>query len=254
MFRSTISLAVIVSLVAFSVHADDPSSLKPLMAVQDQVVFKSDFSKVKPIDKEEMIQRQGTRWVIEDGVLKGQESSQEYQAKKEDHFGYEPRLSMPVTPNQCVASFSFRFIGGNETSIAPFIEFGHHIARMKFSQNGAWLLSDHDTMKVAEAKTFKYESGKWYHAMAELKGKEFVFQIKDGPTLYAKRDAYAQPVSSGGKGFGITGPKHGKVELDNITLWSIKEQVQPEWEKRAAAFPEFTPIQIKKPKAKKPKK
>ena len=82
------------------------------------------FSQAKPLEKTVWQSRQGTRWAIEDGVLRGRESSPEFQSNRKDHFGYEPRLSIPVTPAEFVAEFSFRFVGGDETAIVPFIEFG----------------------------------------------------------------------------------------------------------------------------------
>ena len=90
------------------VAADSPNDLQPLMAVSDQVVLQDDFSETHPLKKGVWQARQGTRWEITDGVLRGQQSSPEYQAKKKDHFGYEPRLSIPVTPPEFIAKFSFR--------------------------------------------------------------------------------------------------------------------------------------------------
>ena len=252
MTRYFLSFAILFSLLSNASFAEEPASLKPFMAVPNKVVFQSDFSKAKKLDKDELMIRQGTRWEIADGVLKGQESSKEYQAAREHHYGYEPRLSVPVTPKESITSFSFRFIGGEEGSVVPFIEFGHHHARIKFtSDQGSWLLSDGEVFKVAEAKDFNFEAGKWYHALAECKGKEFVFQIKDGPTFYAKRDNYAEAINHY---LGICGTKHGKVELDNLTIWSIKEETQSDWDKKAASFPAFEPVQVKQPKAKKKKK
>lgn len=245
-----------IAFVAMGAHvarADSSSKLEPLMAIKDKAVLQDDFSKTKPLKKGVWQSRQGTRWAIEGGVLKGQQSSPEYQAKKKDHFGYEARLSIPVTPPEFVASFSFRFLEGAETAIVPFIEFGHHVCRVRFSKDGAWLLSDGETMKLAEAKNFIWESGKWYHALAEMKNGEFVFQIAEGPTLYAHRDSFKGKTTSGGNGFGIAGPKKGKVELDNMAIWTVKKETQSGWGKHKATFPAFEPIQVKKPKVKKPK-
>jgi hypothetical protein len=227
--------------------------LKPLMAVPDKVVLQDDFSKAKPLPKGVWQSRQGTRWAIVDGILRGQESSPQYQSKKKDHFGYEPRLSIPVTPSEFVMEFSFRFLKGTETAIVPFIEFGHHVCRIRFSKGGAWLLSDGETMKLAEAKDFVWESGKWYHALAEMKNGEFVIQIAGGPTLYAQRKSFATGPASGGNGFGVAGPKHGVVELDNLKLSTVKPAAQASWAARKAKFQNVEPIQIKKPKAKKQK-
>ncbi len=246
-------LAIFAVLTAQSVRAEPASKLKPLMAVPDQAVLQDDFSKQHELKKGVWKVHQGTRWQIADGVLQGQQSTAEYQAKKKDHFGYEARISIPVTPAEFVAEFSFRFIEGKETALVPFIEFGHHVCRVRFSKDGASLLSDHEVMKLAEAKDFIWESGKWYHALAEMKDGEFIFQIADGPTLYAKRDSFKTETKSGGKGFGIAGPRKGKVELDNMVIWTVKKEAQAEWGKRRTAFPTFEPVQVKEPKIKKPK-
>lgn len=252
--KSTASLlAIFTVLTAQSLRAEPPSKLKPLMAVPDQAVLQDDFSKQHELKKGVWKAHQGTRWQIADGVLQGQQSSAEYQAKKKDHFGYEARISIPVTPAEFVAEFSFRFIEGKETALVPFIEFNHHVCRVRFSKNGTSLLSDHEVMKLAEAKDFIWESGKWYHALAEMQNGEFVFQIADGPTFYAKRDSFKTETKSGGNGFGIAGPRKGKVELDNMTIWTVKKEKQAGWEKSRAAFPTFEPVQVKKPKIKKPK-
>jgi len=253
MKHSILALIIFTATIPSAVKAESPSKLKPVLAIKDEVVLQDDFSKMKPLKKGVWQSRQGTRWAIEGGVLKGQQSSPEYQAKKKDHFGYEARISIPVTPPEFVASFSFRFLEGAETAIVPFIEFGHHVCRVRFSKDGAWLLSDGETMKLAEAKDFIWESGKWYHALAEMKNGEFVFQIEEGPTLYAERDSFKGKTTSGGNGFGIAGPKKGKVELDNMAIWTVKKETQSGWEKRKAAFPAFEPFQVKKPKVKKPK-
>lgn len=226
---------------------------EPVMAIRNEVVIKEDFSKPFKLEKGTWLKRQGTRWNVAEGVLQGQQSSPEFQAKREHHFGYEPRLSIPLTPPEFVASFSFRFVEGKETSIVPFIEFGHHVCRVRFSKEGTTLLSDGETMKLQEDKSFIWASGKWYHATAEMKGKEFVIQIVEGPTFYAERDSFAAAPTSGGNGFGIAGPKKGKVELDNMSIWSVKSEVSTTWAKTKSSFPEFTPVQIKEPKKKKEK-
>lgn len=103
----------------------------------------------------------------------------------------------------------------------------------------------HDSMKVAETKELTYEPGRWYHALAELKGDEFVIQFADGPTLYAKDPSYALPPPSGAPGMGIAGPKGGVAEIDNVTIWSIKSAAQSGWAARQKEFAKFEPVQVK---------
>jgi len=244
---------------AVPASADEPASdpspglhLKPIMAVPAAVVLNSDFSKPFPLAKDSWLRRQGTRWAIEEGVLRGRPSSAEFQAARSHHRGLEPRLSVPVTPRQFIARFSIRFQQGAENAIVPFIEFGHHVCRLKFSQQGLSLLADSETVRLAEAKEFRYRPGRWYHCLAELKDEEFVVQFHNGPTLYARHTCFAEPVSSGGRGLGVAGPQNGLVEIDNLTLWKIRDQAHPSWQKRRASIPVFEPVPTGKTKKPRP--
>ena len=106
--------------------AEDWGTLQPLMVIPNKSVLQETFSKSGPVKKTNWQNRQGTRWSVEDGVLRGRPSSEEYQSSRTHHFGYEPRVSVPVTPPEFLAGFSFRFIGGEETDIVPFIEQTFH--------------------------------------------------------------------------------------------------------------------------------
>ena len=244
----------LVSLSLFSVvtacSAAEWSALQPLMVIPDKVVLQESFSKSGPVKKTSWQNRQGTRWSVEDGVLRGRPSSEEYQASRTHHYGYEPRVSVPVTPPEFLAGFSFRFVGGEETDIVPFIEFGHHVCRVKFSSKGTFVIVDHETLKVAESDEFKYAPGTWYHALAELKGDEFVIQFVDGPVWYVKHECLAKANSSGGNGLGLAGPKDGTVELDNVSIWKIRSQVRRSWNKRRNLFDVMNPEPTGKEKKK----
>ncbi len=242
---------ILFTLLTLSVAAN-ATDLKPLMAQPDKVVQQNDFSTAGAIDKAEWGPRQGTQWAIEDGVLRGKPSTPEYQAKRKDHFGYEPRVSAPKTPQGFILEFSVRFEGGSETPIVPFIEFGHHICRLHLTKDGAQMVADHESVKVAESKELKFEPGKWYHLLAEMKGDEVVVQFADGPTLYAKHESFTKPTESGGSGLGIAGPKGGAAELDNVTIWSIKPEAQATWATERDSLPKMepTPVEKAKPAAK----
>ena len=172
---------LLLSLFPVFTLAAERSTLLPLMAIPDKVALRDDFSKDGPVDKTDWLSRQGTRWRIADGVLRGIPSSSEYQAKRSHHKGFEPRASVPKTPSEFIATFSFRFLEGKENAVVPFIEFGHHVCRVKFStKEGAFILADSETLRVANGSGFKYQPGKWFHVLAELKGEEFVIQFADG--------------------------------------------------------------------------
>jgi hypothetical protein len=246
------SLPVLLLCAIASVAAAEFPAVKPLLAVPDQIVLREDFSTPKPIEKGKFTARQGTRWTIKDGVLRGIESSPEFQAKKKDHFGYEPRLSIPACPQEFIIQFDVRFIGGKPTAIVPFVEFGHHIVRVAWAGGGgAKMVADTETVQLAAAPEFKIEDGKWYRALGEIKGDELVLQFAGGPTLYGRHASLAGQKD----GFGVAGTKGGTVELDNITVWSVKPEANPQWATTRAKFPSPTSNIVKeKPAAKQPKK
>jgi hypothetical protein len=225
------------------------AALKPLLAVPNEIVLREDFTSEKPLEKGKYAMRQGTRWTIADGVLRGVPSSAEFQARKKDHFGYEPRISIPACPQEFIIQFDVRFIGGKPTAIVPFVEFGHHIVRVTWAGGGgARVVADTETLQLATAPEFKLEPGKWYRALAEIKGDEFVIQFAGGPTLHGKHPA----VAGKNDGFGVAGNKDGTVELDNITVWSVQSEVNPGWAAARGRLRTAEPVTLKqKPPAKK---
>lgn len=248
--KSPLPALLLILLSATASHAGN--ELRPLMTVPGEIAYESKFSEdIANPDKTIVQKRQGTRWQIKDGVLLGQPSPAEYQAAKKDHKGLEPRMSVPITPAQCAASFSIRFSGGEETPIVPFVEFGHHIIRLRFSQTeGVSLLADHESVKVAEDTGYRFPLGEWIHIFAELKGTEFVIQIQDGPALYASHPVIGEPVSTGGNGLGVAGTRGGNIEIDDLTLWNVKPEFAKGWEEQKTTFPAFAPVSVRK----KPKK
>ncbi|MBL8993769.1 MAG: hypothetical protein JNM63_10535, partial [Spirochaetia bacterium] len=136
---------------------------------------------------------------------------------------------------------SFRFVNGTFTGQTPLIELGHHITRVQWTTNGARLLTDHDGLDVARAPTFKLQTNQWYKALAEVRGEEVLFRFDGGPTLYG-----SHPSIRGDKhDFGIAGLKGGLVELDDITVWSVKSNASaPGWDKVKDALPKDKPIEL----------
>lgn len=241
-------LALFLLAVASSLSAD-PETFGP--AVVDEIAVQHDFDRpVYQLAKSKWQARQGTQWKIAGGVLSGIPSSAEYQAKKSHHRGLEPRLSVPPTPAECVARFSIRFIEGEETDIVPFIEFGHHIVRLRFSQTeGVALLVDYESLKVAEDKTFLFKPGEWMTVTAALKGDEFLIEIEDGPRLYAKHPVIRESAPSGGTGLGVAGMRGGRIEIDDLTIWTVKEEVADGWAAERDKLPVFEPVKVReKPK------
>lgn len=227
--------------------AAEPAELKPLLAIPDKVVLQDDYATAKPLPRG-YAQHQRTRWAIEDGVLRGRPSSAEYQATKTDHAGLQPRLAISACPQEFAIRFDVRFLGGESNHIFPFVECGHHVARVAWpSGGGAKLLADGERLQLAEAPEFKIEPGRWYSALAELKGEEFVIQFADGPTLYGRHPSFVGKRND----FGVTGNIGGTVELDNVTVWSVQAGTQADWAKTRAALPQPKQVATEKAAGKK---
>jgi len=218
-----------------------------MMVVPGKLVIDEDFSKdVAELPKGDWVRRQGTRWAFEGGVLKGRPSTAEYQAARSHHKGTEARLSLPRTPADFAASFRFRFVGGKETPIVPFVEFGHHVCRLRFSSEGTELLAEGESLRLAKATGLRFEPGKWYEVFTEMKGGEFVAQFEGGVIFYGRHASFAVPPKSGGNGIGFAGATGGNVEVDDLKVWEVKKAYKAGWDARRSAFPGFEPQKIEK--------
>ena len=223
-------------------HAAEPA-LKSLMLVPDQVVYQDDFTTPKPLDKTVWKSAQSTRWTIEDGVLRGRPSTPEFQATHKTHKGLEPRLALVKCPPSYIVQFSVRYVSGKPVPPLPArnipsIDLGHHIGRVEFGVEGARLLAEGETVQLASAPDFKLELGRWYDVLAEAHDDEVVVQIAGGPTLHGKHPAYKGDNHT----LAIIGLQAGEVELDNVTLWSVKPEAQPNW---AATLAKLPPAELK---------
>lgn len=242
-----LSFLAIVAIMSANAAA---AELEPLLTIPAESAVADNFDTAHKLDKAIWQQRQGTRWAIEDGVLRGRESSAEYQASNSHHRGFEPRISVPATPDEFAASFSVRFEGDEINAIVPFVEFGHHVCRVRFHAQGLEVLAEGESLVVAKTDNISYEPGRWYHCLAETKDGHFVMQIQNGPTLYAFHESFKNPPSSGGNGLGVAGPKHGIVELDNIDIRNVRQRKQLGWQKTVDGFQTIEPIVIEKARKK----
>lgn len=219
------------------------------MNIPGKVVYKNDFSESFKIKGSGWKPNQATQWKVDDGTLKGKESTKENQAKKDHHKGLEPRITYPVLPDKCIIKMSFKLNKGTETVKAPFLELNHHVIRMRIRTGFIDLVADYETLQVAKAD-FNWQDGKWYEVLAERNGEEFVIQIQDGPTLYASHPTFTDKAPSGSDGLGICGKKAGYVEVDNVTIWESTEK-QADWNDIKKSFPQYSVVKIAEKKVKK---
>lgn len=234
------------------------AELKPLMLIPGDIVFSDDFSQPREIKATNpkaaevgaWNPNQGTQWKVADGVLRGEASTAAYQAAHDTHKGVHPRIVLTKTPAEYLLQLSFRlvdgkpFVAGERKSVPPFIEMGHHIARVTWGANGAMLLADGDTLQVDAAPDFKPEAGKWHTILIERRADEVVVQFQDGPTFHGKHASYVKDPHA----VMLGGLEAGHLEIDDVTVWLPKEGTQPGWEAFKKARKAQTEVRLKNPK------
>lgn len=234
------------------------AELTPLWLLPDRKIFVDDFSEARELKalpaKSPAVgawnPNQGTRWKVEGGVLKGEASSAEFQASHDTHKGVHPRIVLTKTPSDYVLKFSLRIVDGQpyvadqRRSVPPFIEIGHHICRVTWGVNGAMLLADGDTLQLDCAPDFKLEPGKWYVVMVERRADEVVVRFQDGPTFHGKHPTYRSDLHA----VMLGGLEAGHLELDDVTVWSIKPGEQPGWADWLAQHPAPKEVRLKEAK------
>ncbi len=101
------------------------------------------------------------------------------------------------------------------------------MARVSFLSDGAMLTFGglRDRVVLDSKPDFRLEPGHWYHVLGEVKGKEVLITIEDGPTFYGRNPGIADQRD----GFGLCGLRGGTMDLDNITVWSVQFELQQSW-------------------------
>lgn len=229
------------------IHAAPAADLSPKWLIPDQILFADDFSQPRgaiKLDRKNAPDapwqpNQGTRWEVIDGVLRGRASTPEFQAARETHKGIHPRIVLSTTPEQYVLRLSLRVIdgipfeAGKRRSVAPFIEIGHHVCRVTWDVNGATLLADGDTTQLAADKDFKLIPGQWETVLIERRDDEVLVQFAGGPVFHGKHASYVTDPHA----VMLGGLEAGTMEVDNVTLWSLKDGTQPGWSAFLAKLP-----------------
>jgi hypothetical protein len=150
------------------------------------------------------------------------------------HLGDFPRIGLGKMPRSYIMNFKFQVDDKMGNDKTPMFEFGHHVSRIYFGDNGIQLLSDTAkpvTKKLhMEIKGFKLEPYKWYEVLAEV-GEEHLFvQIKDQLGQVTKFQCHNPKFkTSSNNSFQIASTVQGTLKMDDITFWESKGNKQ-DWQ------------------------
>jgi hypothetical protein len=163
--------------------------------------------------------RQGTTWVVKNGVLVGSPSSKEFQEKmiaKGDkaHGGLKPVIWLEKVPENLVVQFRVRFDAENYHAKFPLIDVGHHVNTLIFSDKKTTLILKKNE-KTIETSDVLFPLNKWNDMTIELKKGLLLLKVNDKKTLF--QDPLIDMVDQQQVDF--KGVDHGGISIDNVRIY-----------------------------------
>jgi hypothetical protein len=183
-----------------------------------KLVYQDDFSAGK-LDTNHWQVRQGSTWVVKNGVLIGGPSPKEYQDKKvaegdKAHAGFKPVIWMEKIPENLVVQFRVRFDSENYAVKFPLIDIGHHINTLSFTENLTTLTLKKDK-KSLQTKEALMPLNRWVAVTIELKSGSLLLEI-DGKK-FVFQDPLIDMVDQHQIDF--KGVDHGGIQIDDVKVY-----------------------------------
>jgi hypothetical protein len=183
-----------------------------------KLLYEDDFSSGK-LDTNHWQIRQGSTWVVKDGVLVGGPSPKEYQEKKvaegdKAHAGFKPVIFLEKVPENLVVHFRVRFDAENYAAKFPLIDIGHHFNSLNFSKNKTTLTLKNDP-KSAQTKELSLPLNQWVDVSIELKKGKLLLKLDGKKALF--EDSRIDMV--GQQQIDFKGVDHGGIRIDNVKVY-----------------------------------
>lgn len=163
--------------------------------------------------------RQGSTWVIIDGILSGSQSSKEFQEKmvaKGDkaHAGFKPVIWLKQVPENFVFTLRVRYDAKAYQKGFPLIDLGHHIHTLNFSEKATTLTIKKDVEKLAIEKPL-FSLNQWHDVAIELKKGTLLLTI-DG-----QKHRFESPNidMTGQAQIDFKAIDLGTCQIDDVKLW-----------------------------------
>lgn len=203
------------SLLVFSASADE---YRPELFAFLKPVYADDFDG-GTLDTEHWQIRQGTTWIVKDGLLTGSPSPKEFQeeriaANDRAHAGFKPVIWIENVPENLVARFRLRFDGKDYQAKFPLLDFGHHINTLLFSREATTLVVKTDE-KIMPAKEPLLPLNQWVDLTVELK-KGVLLLVIDG-----KKMRFEDPLidMTGQQQIDFKGIDFGGIQIDRVRIY-----------------------------------
>lgn len=208
-----LSIALVLPLLGFA-----GESVESELFETTTLVYSEDFDGELDLDFWEV--RQASTWKIEDGILKGSESSKEFQAKKiaagdKAHAGFKPVIWLKQVPAEFVCTMRFRYTGEKNHAKYPLLDLGHHFHTITFGIDKTKLsiLSDEEVVRIEEPLLPR---GEWAEVKIELK-KGVILLTLNGITNRFESDLIDMGDQ---RQIDFKGLDFGTCEIDWVRVWS----------------------------------
>ena len=182
------------------------------------LVYAEDFDGELNLDFWEV--RQSSTWKIEDGILKGSQSSKEFQEKKiaegdRAHAGFKPVMWLKQVPAEFVCTMRLKYDGEWGNPKFPLLDLGHHFHTISFGaeETTLTLFKDKEVVKTGAPLL---PLGEWAEVKIELKKGVLLF------TVNAKTHRFESEFIDMGeqRQIDFKGLDLGTCEIDWIRVWA----------------------------------
>jgi hypothetical protein len=209
-------LSLLTVLLKPGVGAEGPGYPSELFK-STKLVYEDTFDGVLKTDFWEI--RQGSTWVIKDGVLTGSPSSKEFQEKmiaKGDkaHAGFKPVIWLKQVPENFVCTMRLRYNAEAYHPKFPLLDLGHHVHTLVFGEKVTTL-----TIKK-DVKTLKVEQpvlplNQWVDVLIELKKGTILLKIDGKKHVFESKNIDM----TGQAQIDFKGVDGGSCQIDHIKVW-----------------------------------
>lgn len=190
------------------VHADDATTLEPLMLTRGKQIFDESFASGIP----GTWKKAKGEWEIVKGALQGAELPA-------DKHAAVIRTDFDL-PSNYIMQFDFKFDGGKVIHCS--FNGKGHICRATLTPSGFTLKGEINkkdpkdkAVMLGQVKQ-AFEKGQWYTMLLEIQGDEIVARVgKNGPVAFGSHAKVGRPKTN--FGFPVAG---SNASIDNIKIWA----------------------------------
>lgn len=210
-------IALLMLALPEAVRAGDPAAMSSELFKSLKLVYEDDFNGALNTEFWEV--RQSSTWAVKEGVLRGSESSKEFQAKKlasndPSHAGLKPVIWLRKVPENFVCSMRIRHDASAYQRGFPLFDIGHHIHTLVFSEKATTLTIKKNVESSPVGKPL-FALNQWHDVVIEAKKGRLVLKVDGEKQVFESSNID----TTGHAQIDFKGVDGGVFQIDSIRLW-----------------------------------